>query len=88
MVLHRIAYPLRHGRRFGLTSASFVFLLAVADVEAALFGAATVLRLPVDLLSVDYQLAALPIACLVALATTAAFGTVLRRRASRVARAH
>lgn len=88
MELHQIAYPLRHGRRFGAASASFVFLLAVADVEAALYGAATALRLPVDLLSVDYQLGALPIACVVALATTAAFGAMLRRRASRMARAH
>lgn len=83
MDLHRIVYPLRHGRRFGVASASFVFLVAVADVQLALYGAATALRLPVDVLSPDYQMAALPIASLVALATTAAFAVILNRRGPR-----
>jgi hypothetical protein len=84
MGLLQIASPLRYGRSYGVASACLVFLLALADVEATLYAVSTAMRLPVDLFSPDYQSGALPIAGTVALATTVAFGVLLRRRALRL----
>jgi hypothetical protein len=81
--LLQIVSPLRYGRRYGAGTACLVFLVAVADVQAALYADATAQRLPVDVLAPEYQAGALPIATIVALATTLAFGLLMRQRAIR-----
>jgi hypothetical protein len=81
--LRQIVSPLRYGRRYGVASGCLVFLVAVADVEATLYAGATADRLPVDVFAPEYQAGALPIAGIVALATTVAFGLLMRQRATR-----
>lgn len=80
MGLRQIVSPFRYGRRYGVASACLVFLVSVADVEAALYAGATAQRLPVDVLAPEYQAGALPIAGIIALATTLAFGILMRQR--------